>query len=87
VLTVIAIAEIHMGRNLFTAAPYYEMDGMIAWLELFVAVVVGGVGVLILLFCGDRVLESPACTSCGYNLTGNVSGICPECGMQIEQGR
>jgi predicted amidophosphoribosyltransferase len=20
------------------------------------------------------------CQSCGYNLTGNVSGICPECG-------
>jgi len=23
----------------------------------------------------------PCCTSCGYNLTGNVSGICPECGL------
>lgn len=22
----------------------------------------------------------PACCTCGYNLTGNVSGICPECG-------
>jgi predicted amidophosphoribosyltransferase len=21
-----------------------------------------------------------ACLSCGYNLTGNLSGICPECG-------
>lgn len=20
------------------------------------------------------------CTSCGYNLTGNISGVCPECG-------
>jgi len=20
------------------------------------------------------------CESCGYNLTGNVSGVCPECG-------
>ena len=20
------------------------------------------------------------CTRCGYNLTGNVSGVCPECG-------
>ena len=25
------------------------------------------------------------CQACGYNLTGNVSGICPECGMRIEQ--
>ena len=24
------------------------------------------------------------CQKCGYNLTGNVSGICPECGTPIE---
>lgn len=23
------------------------------------------------------------CIACGYNLTGNVSGICPECGTAI----
>ncbi|MCG3125394.1 MAG: hypothetical protein CHACPFDD_00213 [Phycisphaerae bacterium] len=23
----------------------------------------------------------PCCVRCGYNLTGNVSGICPECGI------
>ena len=23
------------------------------------------------------------CLSCGYNLTGNVSGVCPECGAAI----
>lgn len=23
----------------------------------------------------------PQCSLCGYNLTGNVSGICPECGI------
>jgi hypothetical protein len=23
----------------------------------------------------------PACQKCGYNLTGNVSGVCPECGQ------
>jgi len=25
------------------------------------------------------------CLKCGYNLTGNVSGVCPECGSKIEQ--
>ena len=25
----------------------------------------------------------PICVHCGYNLTGNVSGMCPECGMAI----
>jgi len=27
--------------------------------------------------------DSMNCQSCGYNLTGNVSGICPECGKPI----
>lgn len=25
------------------------------------------------------------CTSCGYDLTGNTSGICPECGTPIRK--
>lgn len=24
------------------------------------------------------------CAQCGYNLTGNVSGLCPECGTSVE---
>lgn len=24
-----------------------------------------------------------ACTGCGYDLTGNVSGVCPECGRKV----
>lgn len=27
--------------------------------------------------------DSPRCRTCGYNLTGNVSGICPECGTDL----
>ena len=26
----------------------------------------------------------PICIPCGYDLTGNVSGVCPECGMNAE---
>ena len=25
------------------------------------------------------------CTACGYDLTGNVSGVCPECGTHAER--
>lgn len=25
----------------------------------------------------------PRCAICGYNLTGNVSGVCPECGTPV----
>lgn len=27
--------------------------------------------------------DYPACPTCSYNLTGNVSGLCPECGTPI----
>ena len=30
-----------------------------------------------------RLSETPECETCGYNLTGNVSGRCPECGTEI----
>ena len=30
-----------------------------------------------------RQLGSHSCVGCGYNLTGNVSGVCPECGTSI----
>jgi rubrerythrin len=26
---------------------------------------------------------SPSCRKCGYNLTGNAGGVCPECGERI----
>ena len=25
------------------------------------------------------------CQRCGYDLTGNVSGVCPECGSEVKQ--
>ena len=29
--------------------------------------------------------EHSLCVTCGYDLTGNVSGVCPECGTKVEQ--
>ncbi len=29
-------------------------------------------------------IPNPFCKHCGYNLTGNVSGICPECGKPVQ---
>ncbi|MCH7813576.1 MAG: hypothetical protein IID40_06100 [Planctomycetes bacterium] len=26
------------------------------------------------------------CVPCGYNLTGNTSGVCPECGRKVHEG-
>ncbi len=30
-----------------------------------------------------RFLEPTECARCGYDLTGNVSGVCPECGATV----
>jgi hypothetical protein len=36
------------------------------------------------LWWSDRRRIPPGhCRKCGYNLTGNVSGVCPECGQRI----
>ncbi len=41
--------------------------------------------VSVLLFWLDRKRPRPGhCQSCGYNLTGNVSGVCSECGEPTE---
>jgi hypothetical protein len=31
-----------------------------------------------------RPVETPFCEACEYQLTGNVSGVCPECGTKVE---
>lgn len=33
------------------------------------------------LFYRDRRIPPHCCQSCGYDLTGNTSGVCPECGV------
>lgn len=35
----------------------------------------------------DRRIPAHCCQECGYNLTGNVSGICPECGKPLASNR
>jgi len=42
--------------------------------------------VLTVFLCwSDRPYPSSCCQFCGYNLTGNVSGICSECGTRIPE--
>ena len=42
----------------------------------------------VLLWWLDRKKYPPGhCPRCGYNLTGNESGVCPECGRAVEASR
>jgi len=38
-----------------------------------------------LLWWRDRRYPAGHCRNCGYDLTGNVSGVCPECGTPIKR--
>jgi hypothetical protein len=33
--------------------------------------------------CGRKIPNVSVCLTCGYNLTGNVSGVCSECGTVV----
>jgi hypothetical protein len=33
---------------------------------------------------GRKSAGANACRQCGYDLTGNISGTCPECGSRVE---
>ncbi|GMU24130.1 MAG: hypothetical protein AMXMBFR13_42070 [Phycisphaerae bacterium] len=53
---------------------------------LWIPMLVSGLAVA---FCAGRALRRPrggCCPACGYNLTGNVSGVCPECGSPVPRG-
>ena len=41
------------------------------------------VGATAFLWWRDRRILVGLCTSCGYNLTGNTTGRCPECGKEV----
>ena len=48
------------------------------WIPLLIAVVL-----TTYLWYRDRRAPPGHCQHCGYDLTGNVSGVCPECGEKI----
>ena len=50
------------------------------WLPLLVAVISTA-----FLWYRDRRPRPGHCQKCGYDLTGNISGRCPECGERIHQ--
>jgi hypothetical protein len=55
--------------------PSYSYIGIPFWVPLVVAAIPTAI-----LWCLDRRPLEGHCRKCGYDLTGNVTGVCPECG-------
>ena len=49
-------------------------------LPLWIPLAIVGIPTAILWWRDRRRIPAGHCRKCGYNLTGNVSGVCPECG-------
>ncbi len=60
-------------------------DARYAWV-FGVSIAVGLPGLLLIPFLPKRREVDPnSCMACGYNLTGNATGVCPECGSSIAE--
>ncbi len=57
---------------------------VVSGFALLPAVTVHGVWHAVAIDLGNRRKRPRKCTTCGYNLTGNKSGTCPECGENIQ---
>ena len=57
-----------------------RLKGFIPFWMLFGAVAIP----TSLLWWRDRRYPKGHCQSCGYDLTGNTSGVCPECGTDVQ---
>ncbi len=62
---------------------YPEVTGLLVRVPLWMPLVLTAIPTA-WLWHRDRPPPPPGhCQSCGYNLTGNVSGVCPECGERV----
>lgn len=77
IFTCVALFVLSATRSLMLAA--------IPWAALYVAIPAACCGLAILCNKEIRKPEHPACSECGYNLTGLVEARCPECGRPFDE--
>lgn len=66
---------------------FYTQYGLLAWLAFPVVGLIAPVFAVVFVLNANDIAKASQvnlCRYCEYDLTGNVSGICPECGEQVE---
>ncbi len=61
---------------------YWKSGAFELQLPLWILFVIAA-SATVVLWWRDRPIPPGHCQHCGYNLTGNVSGRCPECGQAV----
>jgi hypothetical protein len=61
------------------------LDWWFCW--VLVATIIGAIAAIVATLIGLilKPRDPNVCSHCSYNLTGNISGICPECGTRIAE--
>ncbi len=69
----------HVGFGLGQVVTFNRWYYLPLWFPLLVVGIPSGY----MLWRRHRRIPPGHCQKCGYNLTGNVSGVCPECGEKV----
>ncbi len=80
------LARLYPARSVpiwLPSVSYWASDGWHVTLPLWMPFLVAAVPTGWLWWCDRRRTPPGHCRKCGYDLTGNVSGVCPECGEKI----
>ena len=90
-LEIVGPVKVSLGLIGFT----FEATATRGWQYLSVSAPLWGLAILFSLYPTVGFIRAPVqrwrrrkrgvCVRCGYNLTGNVSGVCPECGTEVHQ--
>ena len=72
------------GSRVFPWPPLKVSGSVVACANWFAFVIVGTV--VVVLWRQDKRPLKGHCRTCSYNLTGNESGVCPECATPVKRG-